>query len=119
MPPKSGSSRSRATTRSASSVSVKIIAAVLFVALMGAGLARADDALPPPGFERRAVPIACDEAMEKCEIAFADLLVLQKSAHESAVAIGRLTEELARNRRNCPPPSKLEVLPKIKPDRNS
>lgn len=97
---------------------MKPIALVLFVALMGAGLASADDALPP-GFERRAVPITCDEAMVNCEIAYTDLLALQKSAHDAAMAIKRLTEELDRNRRNCPPPSNLEVIPKIKRDRNT
>jgi hypothetical protein len=101
---------------------VKAIAAVLFVALMGSGLAHSAGDLPP-SVEKRSVPLECDET--QCLVAIEDLAAI-KRANDNLAALAfqhqervmALEAELSKLRaiKGC---GKLEVVPKPKVDQHA
>ncbi len=89
---------------------MKAIAAVLFVALMAAGLARAN----VPGVERRSVQANCDPT--ECIVARSDLEALARGNQALAEMVEAQQAELRKLRdlKGC---GKLEVVPPAKPTR--
>lgn len=90
---------------------MRAIAAVLFVALMGAGLARPDEL-----FTQRRFTWTCDAT--SCEVPRADLEVIARDNATSTAAIAamveriRMLEEEAKSLRASKGCAKVEVVPK-------
>lgn len=87
---------------------MKTLAALLFVALMGAGLGRAN----VPGIERRTVPANCDAT--ECIVARDDLEALARGNQALAELVEAQQAEIRKLRdiKGC---GKLEVQPPPRP----
>lgn len=87
---------------------MKIVAVGLFIGLMFIGTLGSAQA---PGQFR--LEMKCDDAMVRCDVAYQDLLTLQKIHHAHVLELTRLTDELDALKRSCA--ARLDVVPRPKP----